>query len=224
MRTLAYILLVLLTAPVAFASDHPLHLWRQTGYVAYITGPGWDDSVAPGSLFSAEMLFRSSSSQSYPPDAAEAQYTDVLVSASASFGDYFFEFNVPYPGFSPAIRVIDNETLRVPVDGYGWYWQTPVAQNGMVAPMLQGMLLSTDLSLINSHDFNVQAFAISRFDEQARGQLGGYNSLNDHWSVEFILTDYSITAVPEPGNGIFLAGGLAFVILGSKFKSWRSKG
>jgi hypothetical protein len=216
MKTPACFLPVLLALPAAFASDLPLQLWTQTGYVAYVNGSGWDDSVTPGSPFSATMLFYSSSSQSYPPEAAEAQYTDVLVSASAAFGNYVFEFTVPYPGFPPAIRVIDNETLRVPVDGYGWYWQTPVAQNGMVVPMLQGMLLSSDLSLLNSHDFCVQGFPISRFDEQARGQLGGYDSLNNYWSVEFFLTDYSITAIPEPGHGILFAGWLALAIRSSR--------
>jgi hypothetical protein len=206
MKTRASLLLAVLINATLLASGEPLYQWTQTGYVQFVVGPAWDGSVAPGSPFTTTMLLRTSSSQSYPPDTAEAQYRDVLVSASMSFGNYTFMFNQIIPGFEPTIKVLNNYNLGGPTDGYGWYWESPDTQYGIETPFLQGFLLSTDLSLLGSPEFNLQEFPTSRFDRQTSGQLDGLDLQGHYRGIVYQVTGHSITPVPEPGPGILCLG------------------
>jgi hypothetical protein len=171
-----------------------------------VVGGIWDGSVQPGTPFSATLVYRATSSESYPPGTVEARYRDVLVSASFSAGNYDFSFTVPYPGFSPTIQIFDNINFAGPVDGYSWFWETPTSQYGIQNPFIQGWLLTTDLSTVTSPALEIQEFPISRFNRQSDGQLDGYDAAGNYQAIVFHVTDYLIEPVPEPGSATFLSG------------------
>jgi hypothetical protein len=119
--------------------------------VGIVVGGTWDGSIVEGTPFTATLDYRSTSSFSYPPETKEARYDDAPISATFTAGNYQFRFDTEWPGSSPTIGVINDQTFGpLTADGYMWYWQTPVVQYGLHEIFLSGLFLSGDLTTTTS--------------------------------------------------------------------------
>lgn len=199
----------------SFSATAELVRWTQTGAVRTFDPLFWDSSVFEGATFQASVLYDTATPPSFPNSSDEAQYVGSPISASLSFGNYHFVFASYDPGFLPVITVRNNYNEE---DGYFWFWSTPASQHGLTTPFTWGHLLSSDLSLLNDVNLDIREFEVSRFDVQHNRQLNGYDSLGNFIDINFNVTSYSITAVPEPSTTAILVCGVLLVAASNLWK------
>ena len=189
---------------LAFArvANAELQQWTQRGVVTFYDRLFWNSSVTEGTPFEANIVFETSTPPSHPNDVSEAQYRGAAVSVTLTFGNYTFDFTTQTPGLPSRIDVRDGYNGN---DAYGWLYNTPVAQHGLNTPFVWGMLLSSDLSLIDSVALDINEFDVSVFDVQRNVSFSGRDPMNEIIGIDFEVTGYTVTAIPEPSSGILLA-------------------